>query len=148
MNQSPGALHLVACVKEKAGSPAPAAVLYRSTWFRKARAYVEGLGAPWFILSALHGLVAPEQVLAPYEQSLHKMPAAQRRAWGERVVRQLEELEYASTAPVVVLAGTRYREPLAAWLGTRAVVPMARLAIGKQYAWLTAHTVQREVSIK
>jgi hypothetical protein len=131
------ALHLVACVKEKAETPAPAAALYRSTWFRKARAYVEGVGAPWFILSALHGLVSPDQVIEPYERTLMNMPAVDRRAWGQHVVRQLDELGYPATARVVVLAGARYREPLAAWLGTRAVVPMAGLSIGRQLAWLT-----------
>lgn len=54
----PAPLHLVACVKAKATSPSQAANLYRSPWFRKARAYVEAQGAPWYILSALHGLVA------------------------------------------------------------------------------------------
>jgi hypothetical protein len=145
---NPGALHLVACVKEKAASPAPAADLYRSTWFRKARAYVDGLGAPWFILSAMQGLVAPDQVISPYERTLVSMSAADRRNWGEGVVRQLEELEYASTAPIVVLAGTRYREPLTAWLGSRAVVPMAGLAIGQQLAWLTARVRDREAPTK
>jgi hypothetical protein len=96
------------------------------------------------LLSALHGLVAPDQVISPYERTLVSMSAADCRNWGEGVVRQLEELEYASTAPIVVLAGTRYREPLAAWLGTRVVVPMAGLAIGQQLAWLTARVRDME----
>lgn len=133
----PAPLHLVACVKAKATSPSQAANLYRSPWFRKARAYVEAQGAPWYILSALHGLVAPDEVIAPYEQTLITMPAADRRAWGERVVTQLVARGHTGTAPIVLLAGARYRQPLASWLGPRVIVPMAGLGIGRQLAWLS-----------
>ena len=46
-------------------APAKAKDLYTSDWFRKARAYVEHRGGPWFILSAEHGLVDPETVIGP-----------------------------------------------------------------------------------
>ena len=62
--------YLVACVSQKLDRRAPAAELYRSDWFRKALAYVEGTGARWFILSAAHGLVSPDQRLDPYDVTL------------------------------------------------------------------------------
>lgn len=133
-------LHLLACVKEKAAQPMPAADLYRSVWFRKARAFVEAKHAPWLILSALHGVVDPEDVIAPYEQTLMTMRAAERRAWGERVVTQLLERSYEDGGRVVILAGAMYREPISRWLGDRASVPMRGLAIGEQLAWLTNAT--------
>ena len=39
-------------------------------------------GLPWFILSAEHGLVAPDEWLAPYERYLPDTPSAFRQAWG------------------------------------------------------------------
>jgi hypothetical protein len=136
------ALHLVACVKEKRCEPAPAADLYLSTWFRKARAYVEGQNAPWFVLSARHGLLDPRETIAPYDQTLLRMSPADRHAWGEMVLGQLARLTYPADAPVVVLAGIRYREPLQAWLGNRAIIPMAGMPIGRQLAWLTSQVNQ------
>lgn len=91
----------------------------------------------WYILSALHGLVAPDDVIEPYEQTLATMSAVQRRAWGKRVISQLVERGYTQSSPIVLLAGARYRQPLASWLGTSAVVPMTRLGIGQQLAWLS-----------
>src|SRR3546814_861850 len=57
---SPSPVFLVACVAAKLDRPAPARDLYASPWFQKARAYVERQGGAWFILSAKHGLTAPE----------------------------------------------------------------------------------------
>ena len=71
-------LVLVACVKRKLSCPA-ARDLYRSARFRKARAYAERRGKPWFIVSAEHGLVAPEEWLAPYERYLPDTPRGYRR---------------------------------------------------------------------
>lgn len=44
----------------KRPGPAPAADLYTSDWFRKARAYAERYADTWFVLSALHGVLAPD----------------------------------------------------------------------------------------
>lgn len=130
-------LHLVACVKAKASKPMRAADLYQSVWFRKARAYVEARQAPWYVLSALHGIIDPDDLVAPYEQTLATMSVHQRRAWGDRVVAQLIERGHGDDAQIVMLAGVRYRQPISDWLGERAIVPMKGLAIGQQLAWLS-----------
>jgi hypothetical protein len=70
---------LVACVKQKNSQPSLAKDLYTSTWFRKARAYVEQQGWGWYILSAQYGLLAPDTLIQPYEQTLNKMSAGDRR---------------------------------------------------------------------
>jgi hypothetical protein len=127
-------VHLVSCVGLKAAGPCAARDLYRSQWFRKARAYVEAAGGPWWILSAAHGLVAPDEVIAPYECTLNAMHAPARRQWGARVVAQLCEA-LPSSGAVVLLAGERYRAPLLDHLGERAQVPMRGLGIGEQLAW-------------
>lgn len=56
----------------------PAKDLYVSQWFRRARAYVETTDSPWFILSAKYGLVAPNEVIASYEQTLSHMGVQER----------------------------------------------------------------------
>jgi hypothetical protein len=60
-----------------------------SSLFRKERTYAEHSGARWFVLSAEHGLVDPEDVLEPYDLRLSKTSREYRRSWGLRVVDQL-----------------------------------------------------------
>ncbi|MCY3693523.1 MAG: hypothetical protein OXI54_00190 [Chloroflexota bacterium] len=127
-------IYLVSCVSQKTPYRAPAQDLYTSSWFQKARAYVLKSGSPWFILSAEHGLVHPDDVLDPYEKTLNNMRAAERRAWAEKVQHQME-----TTLPdadeIVLFAGQRYREYIEPWLRGRFVsvqVPMQGLPIGKQ----------------
>src|SRR6516162_8116839 len=81
---------LVACCGPKLAEPAPAADLYVSSLFKKARTYAERRGR-WFILSALHGLVHPATVIAPYDVTLKKMPAQERREWGQKVRTQMDK---------------------------------------------------------
>jgi hypothetical protein len=52
---------------------------------------VEGSCDDWFVLSALHGLVAPGQILEPYDKTLNTLGRAERRQWSQRVLRALEE---------------------------------------------------------
>jgi hypothetical protein len=129
----------VACVSQKLDRRARAAELYRSDWFRKARTYVEETGSPWFILSAAHGLVRPNDRLEPYNLTLRDLPGAQRRLWGEMTVRQLRRaIGPRHPGPIVFLAGRLYRESLLDFAGDRAAIPMAGMGIGQQKAWLAA----------
>lgn len=135
------AVYLVSCVRQKQSRMCQARDLYVSTWFVKARQYAESSGCPWFILSAEHGLVAPDRTLMPYERTLNTMKVAERSAWAERVDHELAEVAPNLTR-AVLLAGERYREFLERHLVSRGVaveVPMAGLRIGEQLSWLTKH---------
>jgi hypothetical protein len=61
---------LVGCVKTKRSFASPGKDLYASPLFRGRRRYVEASCDRWFVLSALHGLVAPDEVLEPYDVTL------------------------------------------------------------------------------
>jgi hypothetical protein len=130
---------LVSCVKEKQTRPGPAKDLYVSALFHKERAYAEASGAPWFILSAEHGLVEPEQVLAPYELRLSDTSIDYRRASGARVVRRLADV-FGSLAgkTVEVHAGAAYSDPIRELLravGATVVEPLTGLRHGERLAW-------------
>lgn len=133
-------IYLVSCVGKKNVDPSQAKDLYASEWFFRARAFVERAGCPWFILSAKFGLVAPEQTIPPYEQTLNDMSRAERQAWGASVQQQID-LSLPRGGRCVVLAGQRYREFLMDYLTTRYTteVPMKGLAIGQQLRWLGTH---------
>jgi hypothetical protein len=49
---------------------APAGDLYVSSLFMGRRRFVEASCDRWFILSALHGGVDPDEVIEPYDESL------------------------------------------------------------------------------
>ena len=132
-------LCLVSCVSLKRAIPARAKDLYTSPWFRKARACVEAVGCPWYILSAKYGLVEPNSTIDPYNRTLKTMPVNGRRAWANGVIEHLAP-RLAGVNSVAFLAGWAYREFLEPELRRRGLtiyVPMEGLGIGQQLSWLT-----------
>jgi hypothetical protein len=132
-------LLLVTCVKTKADTPTAAKDLYVSPLFKRQRAYAEKLGVPWFILSAEHGLVAPDEWLAPYERYLPETPRAYRRAWGSFVVARLSLLMGDLRGLTIeVHAAAEYidaiRGPLIA-AGAGLVEPLEGLTHGQRLHW-------------
>jgi hypothetical protein len=135
---------LIGCVKRKLPHAAPAQDLYDSPLFRKERAYAEASGAPWFILSARHGLVPPTELLHPYELRLSKTSREYRRDWGERVVEQLAD-RYGDVAGRVVEihAGAAYADAISDRLrrvGAVVVEPLRGLTMGQRLAWYGTDT--------
>lgn len=113
--------------------------LYTSTLFQKQRAYAEGLGVPWFILSGEHGLVAPEEWIAPYERYLPDTPTAYRAAWAGWVAARLALLAGPVSGQIVEIhAGAQYVDllrPLLVSAGAEVVEPLKGLAMGPRLAW-------------
>ena len=129
---------LVACVSKKNSTPMPAQDLYSSDWFRKASTYAMRVADEWHILSAKHGLVAPDTVIEPYDETLNRMPAAARRTWARRVPEELGRVLQPGDQ-VMILAGKRYRANLVdpiREMGCSVEIPMEGLGIGKQLRWL------------
>lgn len=129
---------LVSCVSQKASKPLPLKDLYTSPLFVKARNFVEKDGANWFILSAKYDLASPTAIHPPYNETLNKMKAADRRAWASRVLAALNSVVRPGDE-VVFLAGEKYREHLEGPLremGISVSVPMKGLGIGQQMSWL------------
>jgi hypothetical protein len=136
-----GALVLISCVKGKRLHPAPARDLYTSPLFTLTRDLVARQGAKWRILSALYGLVDPNAVIEPYDQTLNRLGVEARRAWAAKVMAELRPLAE-QTGRVTFFAGFRYREfliePLLR-LGISVDTPLEHLRQGEQLAWLSAH---------
>lgn len=130
---------LVGCVKTKRDHEAPAKDPYVSDYFRKMRAYAEATGRPWFILSAEHGLVAPDDVLAPYNRYLPDTSRAYRREWGRRVASQLEQSIGGLCGQVIeVHAGAAYVDAVEKALRDLGVIvsgPLKGLSFGRRLSW-------------
>ena len=133
-----GSLVLVSCVKSKLTRRAPARDLYTSALFSGIRDIVDTQNLDWYVLSALHGIVAPQQTIEPYELSLNDMCISDRRNWASDILKTLLPVAK-KYSRVVFFAGVRYREfliePLRQ-LGIEVIVPMEGLPLGKQLFWL------------
>ncbi len=130
----PTRVALVSCVKKKQDRAAPAKDLYMSQLFRGLRQYAERHADVWYILSAEHGLLRPEQVVEPYDRTLNTMPKVERVEWAERVQQQLIDFLPAG-AEIILLAGLRYREEIEPYLckhGFSVSVPLKGLKVGEQ----------------
>lgn len=148
---------MLGCVKLKVEHRAAAKDLYRSPLWKARRGYAEAGGDPWLILSAFHGLVGPEERLAPYDLALTDLDSRERRAWGERIADALEQRFGDLTGTVFEIhAGDAYRravEPGVLARGGRLEAPLRGLALGSQLAWYASRakapapaTVRRQAS--
>lgn len=123
---------LIACASKKTAIPRRARDLYLSTLFQKSLAYADSLEPDAiYILSAKHGLLAQDEVVAPYDETLNTKSAAEVRAWAERVRRQLETHTNPKLDRFTILAGMTYRKHLVPHLA-QVSVPLEGLPIGKQ----------------
>lgn len=138
-------LVLVGCCGPKLGVRAPAKDLYQSQLFRLARAWAEEHGDSWAVLSARHGVVAPETELDPYNQTIDRMTRRARAAWVASVVNGLAKL---GASELTFLAGRNYTRPVieqllangSAYRPSKISEPLAGLGIGQRKAWLAKHT--------
>ncbi|MBF4161595.1 DUF6884 domain-containing protein [Nocardioides acrostichi] len=134
---------LVGCVKTKLDHGAPARDLYVSDYFAKMRSYAEATGLPWFILSAEHGLVAPDDWLEPYERYLPDTTHEYRRGWGEKAAAQLQEAIGSLDGLVVdVHAGSTYVASAEGPLrrrGAEVLDQLAGLSFGRRLSWYLQH---------
>lgn len=129
---------LVGCASQKLQRQAPARELYVSQLFKKASAYAEATCDRWYILSAKHGLVAPDTVLEPYDMKLGTISGPPIGHWAKVVRNQLkDEIAGIENLRLVALCGGQYRTALVGgkW---EYETPMEGLGIGQQLAWLTA----------
>src|SRR5262249_34991002 len=111
---------------------------YASPLFRLASRYCTATCDLWFVLSARHGLVAPDDVIEPYDVTLRSLGRAGRLAWAGRVADQLNRRGLLGAGHRFVLhAGADYAEPLARIIG--ALQPLKGLTIGRRLAWYRRH---------
>lgn len=102
---------LVGCVKSRRPVRAPAKDLYTSALFRGRRESVEASCDRWFILSAKHGLLDPDEPIEPYDVRLADASAPERQQWSREVVADLERrLGNLSGLTFEVHAGAAYRD--------------------------------------
>lgn len=144
----PGTVFLVGCAAMKSSKPCKAKDMYCSPIFQARRSYCEAIGGTWFIVSALHGLLDPEQVIEHYDLCLDDLSEKDQAVWGMRVCADLLAKLQGDIRHfcVEVHAGGLYAETIKNFLamaGVRAIAtPYSGLGIGEAKA-LTAELLRR-----
>lgn len=133
---------LISCGSAKQAVRCRARDMYTSALFRYSLQVAEAECDHVFIVSALYGLIGPDEEIAPYEFSVKQMSKPERVRWARRVVRDLyQRLESMSRVEVLLFAGGEYVEALSealSGLGAKYSEPMAGLTIGRRLKWLKA----------
>jgi len=83
--------------------------------FRRARDFCERSYSEWYVLSTLHLLAPPRQVIGAEEPALYLLSASERMAWAEAVAGQLRARVARSAEPLtfVIYASQLYSELMA-----------------------------------
>ncbi len=132
---------LVSCTKSKREIASKPADLYmESTFFRKARKYVEANHDEWYVLSAKYFLIHPYgPPIEPYDETLSGAPVARKREWANIVHDQLRgEGLLVEANRLVFHAGRDYYEELLPLLEDTPVeveTPTDGLQFGETLAW-------------
>lgn len=137
---------LIGDVRAKHGVTAPAKELFVSPLFQARRKYAERVCDRWFVLSAAHGLLHPDQAVKPYDRSLADEPRSAKEQWARKVLWQLDQA-WATWRDTVVeihapdeyrsyglVDGLEYR-------GAEVEVPAEHLSGGEQLAYYASAEV-------
>lgn len=129
-------VYIIACSARKSrllesGSRLPAREAYMGQAFRFSREAVERRGAPYFILSAHYGLLAPDSVIENYNVKMSPLsPDDQWDTCFDNVTD--DQLHQLRTADRVVVLGSRlYADAAGVLLGRQVEAPLAGLPIGR-----------------
>ena len=114
-----------------------------SALFRAAYDYANNQYDLVAILSAKYGLLLPNDQIEPYDITIKKMPAKEKRQWSEKVIRQIDDrIGLSRIEECYFHAGREYRRDLILLLqtaGIRCKTPLEGLSIGKQLQWYKKH---------
>jgi hypothetical protein len=78
----------------------------------EAKRYANSRASSWFIISAKHGLVLPEQVLDPYDLPLASLSSPERKKWAEGVWASLHRQINDKEAEITLLMDDTYADAL------------------------------------
>lgn len=109
-----------------------------SPLFRRARDFCDREYGEWHVVTILHGLVAPHQVIGGDDPALHTLAAAERWQWAETIAQQLQARIDRSAEPLtfVLYASQRYADLLARAAPFATLeLPLAGMRLGQQLRW-------------
>lgn len=131
----------LSCVKSKRDYECATKDMYISDLFKKSYRYAETLGGNIYILSAKYGLLEPNDVIAPYNQTLVTANIATRKRWAYMVCKQMERKGIDYSEQAIFLCGKHYREFVMRKF-KNATAPLSCMGIGEQLKFYKERTPQ------
>lgn len=133
----PKSLYLVAGCGKQTNQTAAAKDVYCSQHFQACHNYAQAQGQ-WNILSPLHQVLSPYQIISPYNKSPRSLSPNERIEWAQSVAYKLMEIVNPDVE-IVFLTGKLYRYqviPILQAHGYTTRAPIEGLGIGQQIRWL------------
>lgn len=130
---------LISCSKSKLSATAPARELYTGQLFKRAVSWAQRQNLTWFVVSALHGLLIPEQTIAPYNYTIKDLRGREREQWANRVVSAELTRHVAKQSHAILILPEPYRRFIEPELTKNEITyenPLAGKGIGQQIKWL------------
>ena len=135
---------LISCVKKKLKQQAKAKDLYISDLFKKSYKYAQLLKLDnIFILSAKFGLLDPEQIIEPYNETLNTKSSAEIREWSKKVIAALKGKIDLDETEVIILAGKKYYKYLLPYISNYKL-PLGILSLGPRKSFLKQQIEEHE----
>ena len=128
----------ISCVKKKREYSCPAKDLYDSDLFRKSYSYACKIADKVYILSAKYGLLDPNEVIEPYNQTLNGKSEKYKKLWAYKVYQQFIKAGGDCNEKSVFLCGENYRKCIISKF-PNAVVPLKGYSFGNQLKWYKEH---------
>ncbi|NLM00831.1 MAG: hypothetical protein GX220_05190 [Treponema sp.] len=137
---------LISCTQSKRTYKCKAKDMYLGSLFIKSYKYAEQEKADRiFILSAKYGLVKPDEIIEPYNQTLNKMSDKERIDWSRKVIERLSEEVSLKNDKFIILAGKNYYEKI---LPSICIYELPLLGlgigIGKRLKWFDEHILKND----
>jgi len=100
-------LVLIACSERKLKVKTQAKSMYQDRLFKLSKKFAEKNGYDYQIISAKYGLLNPDDIIEPYEQTIQSKKDVEKL---QRIV--LPKLDITEYGRIIVLTGKKYREIL------------------------------------
>jgi len=109
---------LLMCGQNKLSQKAKAKDLYTSPRFQKSIEYAKTLTdySNIYVLSAEHGLLGLEQEIDPYDKSIYKMSAEEKKIWTNMVIKSLSNISNLKEDKYIFLTDDDYNKQLLPFL--------------------------------
>jgi hypothetical protein len=138
--QQGATIALVAAPRQQRGAICRARDQFdRSPVFRRTRDYCERTRTEWYILTAAHGLLAPQQVIGPIPRALQTLTAEERAEWAARVAKALMARAARSAEPptFMLYASRRFADAMRrAAPDLSYALPLAGMPVRQRSRWL------------
>lgn len=77
-------LFVIGCGRHKKKKPTLAKDLYTSDRFKRSKSIASNVGSSFFVLSAKHGLLQPDQLVEPYDVDICTLDAEIKAQWARK----------------------------------------------------------------